>query len=381
MSEYQYYEFQAIDRPLDDAQQAALRAVSSRARITATSFVNFYSFGDFKGDPDRLMESSFDLHLYLANWGTRRLMIRWPARLIDRKALAPFLHGADGVGWGATLRKSGPNLILNIELDEEEVADWDDGTGWLAALAPLRADVLGGDLRLFYLVWLRTVAADMIAPETPEPMPGIGPLNGALEAFASFFAINPDLVAAASERDAAPDASSDAASARIAALSDREKTELLTRLHDGDAHVGHELRARIRRHATSEASEAGPPASPARTAGALRARAAKLRRERERIRAEAAQAERERQQAETERIRRARLEAVARRGEAVWNEIEEAIEQRNAPGYDKAAELIFDLETIAAQAGRQADFTQRVQDIRARHARKRTLIARLERPG
>jgi hypothetical protein len=38
MSEYQYYEFQAIDRPLDPAAQQALRSISSRARFTATRF-------------------------------------------------------------------------------------------------------------------------------------------------------------------------------------------------------------------------------------------------------------------------------------------------------------------------------------------------------
>jgi hypothetical protein len=51
MSEYQYYEFRAIDRPLDGEAQRALRAISSRARITATSFVNEYEWGDLKGDP------------------------------------------------------------------------------------------------------------------------------------------------------------------------------------------------------------------------------------------------------------------------------------------------------------------------------------------
>ncbi len=76
MSEYQYYEFQAIDRPLGEADREALRALSTRARITATSFTNSYEWGAFKGDPARLMERWFDLHLYLANWGARRFMIR-----------------------------------------------------------------------------------------------------------------------------------------------------------------------------------------------------------------------------------------------------------------------------------------------------------------
>lgn len=178
MSEYQYYEFQAIDRPLGAADQQALRALSTRARITATSFTNVYEWGDFKGDPASLMENWFDLHLYLANWGSRRLMIRWPARLVDRPLLDAFL---DQVA-GAALRAAGPHLILDIALDEVASEDWDDGSGWLAALAPLRTDVLAGDLRLFYLLWLSAVEADAFEPGAPEPMPGIGPITFALNA-------------------------------------------------------------------------------------------------------------------------------------------------------------------------------------------------------
>ncbi len=43
MSEYQYYEFQAIDRPLTDEEQKTLRRYSGRAMITATRFVNSYT--------------------------------------------------------------------------------------------------------------------------------------------------------------------------------------------------------------------------------------------------------------------------------------------------------------------------------------------------
>ena len=48
MSEYQYFEFQAIDRPLNKKEMAKLRTYSTRARITPTSFVNDYSWGDFR---------------------------------------------------------------------------------------------------------------------------------------------------------------------------------------------------------------------------------------------------------------------------------------------------------------------------------------------
>ena len=49
MSEYQYYEFLAIDRPLDSSEMAPLRALSSRAEITPTRFTNVYEWGNFKG--------------------------------------------------------------------------------------------------------------------------------------------------------------------------------------------------------------------------------------------------------------------------------------------------------------------------------------------
>ena len=56
MSEYQYYEFQAIDQPLDEKAIQALRNLSPRAQISSTSFVNEYNWGDFKGNPLKLME-------------------------------------------------------------------------------------------------------------------------------------------------------------------------------------------------------------------------------------------------------------------------------------------------------------------------------------
>jgi hypothetical protein len=54
VSEYRYYEFVALDRPLTTAEQAEVRELSTRATITATSFVNEYQWGDFKGSPDEL---------------------------------------------------------------------------------------------------------------------------------------------------------------------------------------------------------------------------------------------------------------------------------------------------------------------------------------
>jgi hypothetical protein len=373
MSEYQYYEFQAIDRPLREADREELRALSTRARITATSFTNSYEWGSFKGDPAKLMDRWFDIHLYLANWGSRQLMIRFPKRLIDRERLNAFLREVDC----ARLRISGENLILDIAREEVESEDWDDGAGWLAALTPIRAEALAGDLRLFYLLWLTAVEGDAFEDDEPEPMPGIGPMTATLEAFAAFFGLDPDLVAAAAERPAAAAAnnpSTGAVERIIAAIADREKTAMLARLFEGDPHVAHELQARIRDRL---AAEAGASPVAARTVGELRARARAIGDAREQAAAEQAAAERRRQAQEAEKARRARLDAIARRGESVWREIEGEIERRSAAGYDNAASLLADLKAIAGERGAMPDFNRQLQAIRDRHGRKEKFLERL----
>ena len=48
MSEYQYYEFRAIDRPLTEAQKSKISALSSRARVTSHMASFVYNYGDFR---------------------------------------------------------------------------------------------------------------------------------------------------------------------------------------------------------------------------------------------------------------------------------------------------------------------------------------------
>lgn len=235
---------------------------------------------------------------------------------------------------------------------------------------------------MFYLLWLSAVEADVFEPDEQEPMPGIGPMTGALEAFAEFFDIDRDLVAAAAERGAdtlaEKPASSKAVKSIIAAMTDPERTSFLTRLFDGDAHVGNELRALVRHRLIPPTDT---PAIAVRTVGNLRARAKAIRKARERTLAEKAAAERKRREEETERSRRARLDAIARRGESIWREIEAEIERRNATGYDRATSLLLDLRAISKEKGAPQDFLRRLQEIRNRHARKELLIERLAKLG
>ncbi|MBL0701999.1 MAG: hypothetical protein JJV91_00790 [Desulfosarcina sp.] len=81
MSEYQYYEFRAIDTPLAESQKAEVSRLSSRAYVTSHSATFVYNYSDFSGNTEKLMATYFDSMLYMANWGTRQLIFRFPVTL------------------------------------------------------------------------------------------------------------------------------------------------------------------------------------------------------------------------------------------------------------------------------------------------------------
>ena len=66
MSEYQYYEFLAVDRPLTEGEMGELSGISTRADITPTSFINEYNWGDLKANPAKLLQRYFDVFVYVA---------------------------------------------------------------------------------------------------------------------------------------------------------------------------------------------------------------------------------------------------------------------------------------------------------------------------
>jgi len=173
MSEYQYYEFQAIDRPLTAEQMSQLRRYSSRARITPTSFVVEYNWGDFKGNEDAWMDQYFDAFLYVANWGTHVLKLRLPVYLLDLATAAAYC-GAEP----ASPREHAGHVVISFNADDEPDDDWVEGDGILASLVTVRAELARGDRRALYLGWLRRAQAEDLddADEEPEvPASHTGP--------------------------------------------------------------------------------------------------------------------------------------------------------------------------------------------------------------
>lgn len=376
MSEYQYYEFQAIDRRLSAGEMSKLRGFSTRARITPTSFVNEYDYGSFKGDEDAWMEKYFDAFLYYANWGTRVLKLRVSSRLLDL-ATAELYCFSDS----ASAYQSEGNTILSFHSEEEE-SEWPEESDALSALIPIRTQLAGGDLRSLYIGWLLSAQTELEDDDLEPPVPpGLGELDGSLERLVDFLRVDTDLleVAAASSAPLTvrQPLTRDAIRTWIGSLPQAEKDDYLERFVAGeDLALAAELQRRID---DPSPAVSAPPA--ARTVGALVHQAEVLRNERKRAKAARVAAERKRREEEAALARAKYLEDLARREPAVWAEINELIAMTQPAGYDRAVGLLVDLRDIAVVNGSESIFAGRVQDLRMAHARKPSLLARMERAG
>ena len=177
MSEYQYVEFRAIDRPLDDRALAFMQRQSTRAEITRWSFTNEYHFGDFHGNAIEMLRRGYDVHLQYANFGIRKLMFRLPRGLpLPAKQCQAYLK-TDGLRWHKDGKGPGGVLEISPYLEPGEMDDLWDLNEWLDLLVPLRQSLVDGDPRPLYAAWLCATigsgqeAEDLAMPPLPVGWP------------------------------------------------------------------------------------------------------------------------------------------------------------------------------------------------------------------
>lgn len=370
MSEYQYYEFRAVDRPLTDQEQDELRKLSTRAEISAYHFSNVYHFGHFKGSPDKMVEQYFDAYLYVTNWGVHQLVLRLPSRLFEAQRARPYLAERC-----LSLREKGDKVMLSFETDKA----WSDdvqGEGWLASLLPLRNELLSGDTRALYLGWLACAAHGYLSADNEEPpVPsGLGSLSAALVALARFLFIRQELLDVAARESPAVEAPVPRAELEkwVHMLPGPQKDALLLKLinHAGPAlapemlqHVQEAWRRDTRRD-TSKAP------APRRTVGELLRAGAELQQQRKRHEQEQKAAAREKQ-----------LDTLAARGFAAWEQVEQLFATRRATDHAAGVRLLVDLRDVARRQGTEADFMRRLNQLRERNARRAGLISRMDKEG
>jgi hypothetical protein len=377
MSEYQYYEFQAIDRPLTEKEMRELRGYSTRTRITSTSFVNDYEWGDFKDNADDWMEKYFDAFLYVANWGTHVFKVRLPMRLLDVRTAR--MHCA---GECMAVRERNGQVILTFMSEDEEGGDWVDGEGQLSSLISVRSELARGDLRALYLGWLLCAqSGDLDGDELEPPVPaGLAQLSALLDGLVEFLRIDTELVGVAAAMSP-PLVNEQPKPGEVrkwlAKLSVAEKDDLLLRLMSGNDHaLSHQIVLSIGRERNRRVGNGAPRR---RTVADLLRAAERATIVQKQIAAERAAKEKARLERDAALARVKRLDRLAGKELMLWKKVEGLITTKQPRKYDEAVEVLKDLRDLAGSDG--AEFRERVGALRAAHLRKSTLIERLRKAG
>ena len=353
-----------------------VRGISTRARITPTSFVNEYNWGDFRGDVLEFLTRYYDAHLYIANWGTRWFGLRIPMAHLDAGMAEAY-----GVSEFFSICPRGESAVLMWQSDDED-GDWgceDDVE--MSSLAPLREDILSGDLRSLYLGWLQAVACDCVEEDEMEPMvpQGLKELNAPLCTLADFLRIDETLVAVAAEASAPLRIETDSAEkarAWIKSLPVQDKDAMLHRLMQEPAiSIQREMQRRFRLECQPIA---GTEELPRRTVGQIRAAWVSRMDEASRQAAEARAKEEARQRELAARMRKRHLDDLALREPAAWKRASVLIQTCQPKKYDEAVQLLQDLYDVADREGRAAEAKERLSTLREKHRRKPSLITRLD---
>jgi len=390
MSEYQYYEFITLDQPLSKEQRTELRSRSTRAEITATSFINEYRWGSLKAEPFDWMTRHFDAHVYSANWGLCHFMLALPVDALDQATVKTFAGGRNrhgGYGGSAfDVTSAEDRWIVTWSFDAEDGDDerfWsDDGPSWMGQLQALRDELLSGDLRPLYLGWMARLCACELDDDALEPPPpaGLRTLTAAQSALAEFLRLDPDLlnVAAAASADFAPPSGTDTNAAQwVEQLSLAQLRESMLLLASGAGRqaerqaLGRFSDWRRQRDKTTVA------VATLRSVAQIemgRGEAGRERLERERRQRELL----ERRQADE---RRRHFEEVVARAERIWADIDAMLQRGTGAAYENAERAVAELADALKAQGRGADFQRSLSRQLSTHGKRPAWLARLRKRG
>ena len=361
MSEYQYYEWQTVDRLLTETEQETVGRLSSHIEVSSIRAVVTYSWGDFKHDPRQVLARFFDAHLYMANWGSRRLIFRFPTGLLNREMIESYC-----VRDRIMCKTVGRFDILDMDLSEEEGGSWVEAEGSLSGLIPLRNDIVQGDYRSVYLAWLKAMsltggepprgrkstASSSLLPAVP---PGLRRLSPALKRFVDQFDVPPCFAEAAGESSPdLPETPETDFGPLVARLSREECDGFLCRIAQGDTTAGMELKKRVLSLLPPK-----PAASEVRRSiGELLKRADAIKTARQR-----------RQKEETRKKHEAEMNALASREAETWQQVASLVDLKQTKSYDEAVQLLTKLAQLADFRGSKDDYRRRLDDLCERYRR------------
>lgn len=147
MSEYQYYEFCNVHSPLTSVARKEMTSLSSRTRIGTHGVSYVYNYGDFRGDPKKLLLKHFEVFFYISNWGSVQLMFKYPSKQVDIFEIKKY-QIKDVIN----IEQQDHHVILALELHNEEGGDWIEGEGLLPDLLPLYEEIKAKNYQILHLI-------------------------------------------------------------------------------------------------------------------------------------------------------------------------------------------------------------------------------------
>lgn len=335
--------------------------------------------GDFKGNPDKLMQKYFDAHVYVANWMTAIFMVRLPIEVLAKET-AQAMAESHVLDFTATET----HWIITWRLEESDNYDrfgMEDGRGWMARLAPVRDELLRGDLRGLYIGWLAAVNGEMMDDEETEPlsMSGLGGLTTAQQALAEFLEVDPDLLAGAGMGSpAAPEGefSEREMETWIDTLPRDEANSILKQLLEGK---GQQAERTLKNRFASWRRDhpAGDAHASRRTVEELRQNADKARQ----IRLEKQKRDRRQREVKRRKEHEAYLKNLSSDFPKAWGSVREPVERGSGRGYDEACRALVDIAEAYALFSTKKRFQEELKRFMGGHTRRKALIQRLVKAG
>jgi hypothetical protein len=365
MSGYQFYEFQTIDQKLSPDDKTYVQSLSSRSKVTATNAQFVYNYGDFSGQPEKILDRCFDLFVHVSSYGVRQLMIRFPKTLIDPKIFEPYC-----IEHLITVTTTAKSVILDIRIVQDDYCVWLDEEVYAVDLSPLRQEVIQGDLRLLYLAWLAAGFAEE-APDSPEeaiepPVPAtLKTLSPALTLFADIFKIDSDLINAAAIESPLATQQTEPIAEWIAQLSETDRNAYLLRVVQGETLVGAELMQKLRKKFGKKNS--AKKTSPGRALEALMSIADDQKNSRDNQAYQAAIVARQKY-----------LKTLAPKADAIWEKVQRLVEFKQSKPYDEAVAHLIELRDLAAMQEDLANFTLKLVKLKEQCNNRSGLLTRLK---
>lgn len=361
MSGYELYDFLAIDNPLTEQERKEVSSLSSRTKATSYSASFLYHYGGSLGNGVDVLLKYFDAFLYYTNWGSAHLSFRFPNNAIDIKLLEQYEYS-----YSVRVTKHEKYTILEMMYDSEEGFGWVDGEGLLSTMVGLRQDIINGDMRAPYLMWLQGVQVDIeygdldlddiIEPPLPNNFKHLQPQ---LEAFTEFMMIEDALLetlARASSTYKKPKLDIEKG---LTLLSSSEKDAFLTQLAQNVPNLSSQLQKRLRELLPDDAQK--PDTTTFKVMDILQ---------------NIETVERE-QALALEAKENAYLDDLKAREDKIWQNIHWLISQKKTKSYEEAIEHLVELRKVAMRDDTMATFQAQISEIYEIYSTLKGLHSRL----